>query len=377
MPDSVNEILFELRKIANGREIQFSIEKGRNRIIYQLMHQENVVLYLIDPKQGSRFKEGFSSSGSKSDPFDSYYLGRMLVERKDSLRAFKPDDQLTRKIALFNETRRSLVDDRTRVIQQLTSKIKMYHPVALTLPGTSLKNALSREFLRRFPDPRKAQKANIKTLRSLLSRHGIINPAQVKDIISTIRKSALVTSDAALIEPLVIHVQVLLKQLTDLDTAIEQCESELAVAMNKHQDGGLFRALPGAGAALAPRLLALYGSDRQRYESADVLGCVIGINPVTRQSGKQRTVIRRWTCPKFLLQTFHEFANCARRFSKWSHAYYEWQRSKGVAHNSAVRKLATRWNRILFRVWMTQTPYDEAKYLDSMIAKNHPLVAFL
>ena len=377
LPDAVNEIIVQLQKVAAGREIHFAIEKGRNRVIYQLMLRENVVLYLIDPKQASRFKEGFSSSAAKADPTDSYYLGRMLLERKDCLRAFKPDDQPTRKIALFNETRRSLVDDKTRVIQQLTSKIKMYHTVALMLPGKSLNNALTREFLRRFPDPRQARKANVKTLRSLLSRHRIVNPEQVQEIISMIRKTALVTTDAALIEPLAIHVRVLVKQLEDLDAAIEQCESELAAAMNRHQDAHLFRPLPGAGAAMAPRLLTAYGSDRERYESADALGCVVGINPVTRQSGKQKSVTRRWTCPKFLLQTFHEFANCARRYSTWSRAYYEWQRSKGVEHHAAVRKLATRWNRILFSVWKTRTPYDESKYIESMKSKNHPLVAFL
>jgi len=293
------------------------------------------------------------------------------------LRPMQPDDPLTRRISLLCQTRRSLVDSKTGVIQQLCAMIKMYHPIVLMLPVGSLDTGLAREFIRRFPDPRKAKKANPQTLQKMLARHSIKDAQRVAEIIHTIRSTPLATSDAALIEPLVIHVKTLIQQLEKLEAGIESCEDEIARAMNKHPDAALFRSLPGAGAALAPRLLALFGSVRDRYASADDLSSYVGIAPVTHQSGKKRQVIRRHACPKFLLQTFHEFAGCARRFCPWSGAYYRWQRSKGVAHHAALRKLATRWARILFRIWQSREAYDAGRYMQSMEAKNHPLIAFL
>jgi len=376
-PQDIEEILAELRQIADGRPIHVCLEKARVRIIYHLMLCEDIVLYPVDPKQAARFRETFVSSGAKDDSGDSYYLARLLADRHDEMLPMKPDDPLTRKIALLCHTRRSLVDDKTAVIQQLHAKIKMYHPLALMLPVKKLDTGLAREFIRRFPDPRQAQKANKQTLTKLLARHSIKDPDRVAAIIEMIRSTPLVTSDAALIEPMVIHVEALIGQLNKLEAGIEKCQELIRVSMAKHPDAKLFQSLPGAGAALAPRLLAAMGSDRDRYEDADALAAATGVAPVTVQSGKKRQVRRRRACPKFLLQTFHEFAGCARRFCPWSRAYYRWQRDKGVGHHAAIRKLATRWIRILFRVWKSRQAYDPGKYLDSMRAKNHPLIAYL
>lgn len=215
------------------------------------------------------------------------------------------------------------------------------------------------------------------TLEKLFRRHGTKTDERIAQLIDQVRSTPIVTSDPAIIEPTVILVQALLSQLKYLDKGIAACEQEILCAMNRHPDAELFRALPGAGSALAPRLLALYGSNRERYENAEEVANYTGIAPVTAQSGKKRHVTRRRACPKFLLQTLHEFARCASMYCPWSGAYYRWQRSKGVAHHAALRKLATRWNRILFRMWKTSTAYDPDRYMAAMKAKNHPLLEFL
>jgi len=147
--------------------------------------------------------------------------------------------------------------------------------------------------------------------------------------------------------------------------------------MEEHPDAALFLALPGAGAALAPRLLVAFGSDRQRFQTAAELQTLSGVAPVTKRSGKRRTVHRRWACPKFLLQTFHEFAMCSRKKSVWAKAFYLLQRSHGKGHHAALRSLAFKWIRILFRCWKTNTPYSEMRYLQSLQRSNAPLLAFL
>ncbi|WP_430450830.1 IS110 family transposase [Rhodopirellula europaea] len=376
-PQDVQEIIAELRRIASGRPIHVCLEKGRVRIIHHFVLLEDITLYPVDPKQATRFRESFVSSGAKDDRGDAYYLARLLADRHEDMRPMKPDDPLTRKISLLCQTRRNLVDDKTCVLQKLQAALKMYHPLALMLPVKKLDSGLALEFVRRFPDPRKAKKAHRETLKKWLARHSIKQPERVAQIIELIRSTPLVTSDSALIEPLVIQVQTLVAQLEKLQQGIEKCEEAIRVAMAQHPDAKLFETLPGAGPALAPRLLAALGSDRDRYADADSLSSAVGIAPVTIASGKKRQVRRRRACPKFLLQTFHEFAGCARRFCPWSGAYYRWQRDKGVGHHAAIRKLATRWARILFRVWQTRQAYDPARYLESMRTKNHPLIAFL
>ena len=102
-----------------------------------------------------------------------------------------------------------------------------------------------------------------------------------------------------------------------------------------------------------------------------------GIAPVTKRSGKQCVVQRRWACPKFLRQTFHEFAQHSIGQATWARAYYQLQRARGKGHHAAVRALAYKWIRVLFACWKTRTPYDESRYLEQLRRQQSPLLAYL
>ena len=138
----------------------------------------------------------------------------------------------------------------------------------------------------------------------------------------------------------------------------------------------LFESLPGAGAVYASRLTAALGSDRGRWRSVDELTCLAGVAPVIERSGQSCWVRWRYFCPKFLRQTFVEYAGESIRHSFWARAYYESQRAKGKSHHAAVRALAFKWVRIIFRCWQTKSVYDEVKYLENLRRKGSPLLAY-
>ena len=138
----------------------------------------------------------------------------------------------------------------------------------------------------------------------------------------------------------------LLKQLL---AAIADYDEKIDALARQHPDYALMKSLPGAGPALAPRLIAALGSRRDRYQTAYEIQCYSGIAPVVASSGKQRWLHWRWSCPKFLRQTFHEWALHSVAYSQWAREYYEEQRAKGKRRNTAIRSLAFKWIRILFR----------------------------
>ena len=71
--------------------------------------------------------------------------------------------------------------------------------------------------------------------------------------------------------------------------------------------------------------------------------------------------------PQFLRQTFHEFASHSIGHSEWAHAYYQYLREdQKKAHHEAVRAVAYKWIRIIFRRWKDGKPYDELAYLKSL-----------
>ena len=97
--------------------------------------------------------------------------------------------------------------------------------------------------------------------------------------------------------------------------AIGSFDQAIAERAQNHPDFALFEALPGAGAALAPCLLVAFGEQRERYGSAAEVQTYAGIAPVMERSGKQSWVHWRCQCPKFMRQTFAEWAAESMQFS--------------------------------------------------------------
>jgi hypothetical protein len=82
-------------------------------------------------------------------------------------------------------------------------------------------------------------------------------------------------------------------------------------------------------------------------------------------------------CPKFLRQTFVEWASESIPHSFWARAYYAQQRARGKTHQAATRALALKWIRILYRCRQTSTPYDESTYLNALVRRGSPLIRHL
>ena len=107
-----------------------------------------------------------------------------------------------------------------------------------------------------------------------------------------------------------------------------------------------------------------------------IAGCS-GIAPITKRSGKSCWVHWRWACPKFVRQSFHEYAAQSIRWSGWARAFYDLQRQRGKGHHAAVRSLAYRWIRIIYRCWQQRTPYCEATYCEALVRRKSPLAQIL
>src|SRR5207245_5715720 len=163
------------------------------------------------------------------------------------------------------------------------------------------------------------------------------------------------------------QLRVTVQVIKDFDDAIAQ-------RAQAHPDFPLFDTLPGAGAVFAPRLLVAFGEQRERFTSAEELQKYAGIAPVTERSGKKAWVHWRLQCPKSLRQTFVEWAAESTRHSFWAQVYYQQQRDKGKAHQAAVRALAFKWIRILYRCWQDRTLYNESVYLQALNSRGSSLI---
>jgi hypothetical protein len=120
--------------------------------------------------------------------------------------------------------------------------------------------------------------------------------------------------------------------------------------------------------------MASMGSQRERFAAAEDLQHYTGIAPVTKRSGGSCYIHRRYLCPKFHRQSFHEYAKESILWSRWAAAYYLQQRTKGSPHHTAVRALAFKWQRIIWRCWQDHKPYNEPTYEAALRRNGSDLV---
>ena len=376
-PEKIDCWAAQLHSQFGGRPIAVCLEQARGSLVYMLQKYPQLVLYPVAPTTSARFRQALYPSGSKSDPSDTAVLLDLLLHHRNHLRRLDPDTPETRLLQLLVEQRRKLVNDRTRYSNQLTGCLKLYFPQVLDWID-NIDSPMGCDLLEKWPSLQQLKRAHPGTLRKFFVEHNSRSEERIQERIDAIYQAKPAVEDQALLEGGASTAQALAAVVKTLNTCIAQLDERIAAAESAHPDSVLFAGLPGAGPVLRPRLIAAFGSRRERYNNAAELQSYSGIAPVTEQSGQTKWVHFRRACPKFLRQTFHEFAAHSITRSTWARAYYDLQvHEKKKGHHAAVRALAGKWIRVTFRCWKDGTPYDEQTYLRSLAKHHSPLHGLL
>lgn len=376
-PEALAQWALALRARFPAGPIAVALEQSRGALLNGLLQYTHLVAFPVNPKSLARFREALHPSRAKDDPRDADLLLELLLGHRKHLRPWHPDTVETRQLALLCEQRRHFVDQRTAFTNELQAQLKAIFPQALALLGEDLSSALATDFLEKWPTLQAAQQVKPAVWRRFYYGHNSRANELIARRLELVKAGVPLTTDAALLAAHSLAIQTLAGQLAALRPCLEQYDQQIQQLFATHPDAAIFRSLPGAGAALAPRLLVALGSDRSRFADALSVSCQSGIAPVKEQSGKTQCWVHiRWHCPKFLRQSWHEFATCSIRASVWARACYDDLRRR-MSHQEAIRKLAFKWQRIVWRMWQDRQLYDEARYLRSLQNKGLELYAKL
>ena len=372
-PEAIDAWVQTLRTRFNGHPVAVCLELNKGPIVSALRNYDFLVLFPVNPLTVARYREAFTPSRAKDDPTDAELQVELLLKHRDKLKPLQPQSPAMRALAQLVEYRRRLVGDKVRCTNRLTSALKNYFPQVLQwFPEKD--TAIFCDFLSRWPTLKAAQLARRSTLEGFFRAHHVRSVDVIATRLQAIKSAMALTTDDGVITPNVLLVQALVAQLRVTLQAIADFDTAIAQRAQAHPDFPLFDALPGAGTVFAPRLLVAFGEQRERFTSAAELQKYAGIAPVTERSGKKSWVHWRLQCPTFLRQTFVEWAAESTRHSFWAQVYYQQQRDKGKAHQAAVRALAFKWIRILFRCWQDHIPYEESVYLQALKRRSAPLL---
>jgi len=356
-----------------GSPIAVAVELSKGPIVYALQKHDCFVIFPVNPSTLAKYREAFQPSRAKDDPTDAELAVDLIMRHPERFKPLQPQSVEIRMLASLVEQRRNLVDDKIRITNRLRVALKQYYPQMLEW-FDHIDTPLFCDFLIRWPTLLQVKRARKSTLRKFFHEHNMRFEHVVERRLNAIKTAAPLTLDEAVVVPHRLQALVYVEQLRVMLEAIKRFDIEIESVAKQHDDYALFTALPGAGPSLAPRLLVAFGEQRERYKTAADLQKYSGIAPVTERSGKKHWVHWRWQCPTFLRQTFVEWAAQTINKSYWAGEFYRQQREKGSTYQAAVRALAFKWIRILFRCWQTRIPYDEVVYLKALERRGSPLL---
>ena len=364
-----------LRERFQGAPVAVCIELTQGPIVSALLEHDFFVLFPVNPTTLATYRRAFTTSRAKDDPSDAEVAVDILTRHRDKLTRLHQETPAMRMLRRLVEGRRDLVQDRVRLTNRITHLLKEYFPQVLQWFRDKDTEVFA-DFVERWPTLLAVQRARPETVVAFFHAHNVRKQQTIDKRVAAIRTERPLTSDRAVIEPCRLMVTSLLPQLRALSSAISTVDAEIAKLAASLPDHKLFASLPGAGPVFAARLLAAFGERRERFPNAAALQMLTGIAPVTERSGNKHWVHWRWACPKFLRQSFVEWAAETVARSFWARAFYDSHRAKGASHNATIRALAFKWIRILYRCWIDRTPYDESRYLSALQKRHAPLLKF-
>jgi transposase len=339
-PEAVDAWAAELNVRFAGRPIAVCLEQARGSLVYLLAKYAHLVLYPVHPKTAAQYRETFCPSGAKSDPSDTASLLDLLLRHREKLQALQPDTVETRQLRLLVEGRRMLVNDKTRQKNRLTACLKMYFPQILQW-FDEVDSALVGALLQRWPALPELQANHPGTLRKFFHEHHCRHQELIEQRIVAIGKAMPATLDPAVVEAESYKALALVAVIGVLRSQIARYDERIAQLVAHHPENRLFASLPGAGEVLIPRLIAAFGTRRDRFHRAYELQCLSGIAPVTSAAAKPNGCTSAGLAP----------ISCGRRFT--SSPLARWPNRLGLEPTMTPR--SRRRNRIMrwFAPWRT------------------------
>ena len=334
-----------------------AVESHQGLLIYALL-EAGYLVYPINPKAMDRYRDRYRMSSSKSDPKDAMVLANIL---RTDLHLYKPLPRETvadARLRQLTRSHKSLGQQKTKMLNQLTTQLKSYYPIALRL-FSRLDHKITLAFLERFPTPEKAAAASLEDLRKFFQKQGYSQQWKVTFIYESLQQPSL-RAPKELEEVHQTIVLSLVPVIRSLRDEIEKLANEIGKEFKHNPAHEIFSSLP-TGEITAARLNGELGSDGTRYPTREYVQTAAGTAPVTRRSGKTIVIFFRWQCNKHLRAAFQDLARESVKQCAWARQYFAEQMRLGHKPSRAYRALANRWAAIIWKMLQERECFNQSR----------------
>lgn len=343
-----------------GDRTPIAIERAEGLLVEHLQ-AHGYVLFPVSPRIAARARERYKVASVKDDRFDAFVLADTLRHEHTHWRALSVPSPLLAEIKALTRDRDRLLETQQAVESQLRMILEAYHPAPVRL-FSSIDRQITLSFVLDYPTPAVAGRIKTTRMAGFLARHHYTGrvPAQ---LLAERMRANLLTGSSGTVAGKSFSAQSFTRLLQLLNSQLAEYDDAIAAAVAEHPDTNIFASFPGVGPVTTAVLLAEIGEDRERYPSPEMLLAEAGLAPVTRSSGRSRSVRFRYAANTRLRESAMWWAYNSMKESPWAAAAFREARDqRGQRYHRALRGLSARWMRILWRCWTDNEPYDPKKH---------------
>ncbi|MGW2207713.1 IS110 family transposase [Streptomyces sp. NPDC001774] len=310
----------------------------------------------VHPNAFHAMRARWGASKAKTDAGDSMKLADYLRTDGHLLPRLEPTEQATMDLQALTRTRADHIEARVAAVNQLAALLDMHWPGGKAV-FANLDSDIAMAFLERHPTPASAAKLTAGRLEAWCKRRGYSGKRSGVVLMERLRSAPKAASriNEAVVEQLV-RVQVQLVQ--GIRATIRTLDKAIADAVESHPYAPLFATMPRIGKVNLGQIIGEIGPLLERAQTCEQLIAEAGVVPVTRASGKSRTVAFRFATNRRARLALTQFADNSRHGSDWAAKIYADARTRQKRHPHATRILARAWLRVMWACWRDGTCYD-------------------
>ena len=282
--------LARLRQHGDPACVPVAIETTRGLVVDRLLSAGHPVVP-VHPNAFNAVRPRWGAARAKSDPGDSFKLADYLRTDGHQLRVLTPTDPATLELQALTRQRDDHLEARIAAVNQLAALLDQHWPGGKAV-FASLDSDIALAFLDRYPTPQAAAGLTAGRLEAFCKRHGYSGKRPGSALIERLRAAPAAASRlgqqvvAQLVGAQVRLVRAIRATIRELDTAI-------ADAVRTHPYAPLLAGLPRIGTINLGQIVSEIGPMLERAATCAQLAAETGAAPVTKESGKHRTVTFR------------------------------------------------------------------------------------
>jgi transposase len=351
----------------HGERVPVAVERAEGLLVEHLQAHGHPV-FPVSPRISARARERYRVAPVKDDRFDAFVLADTLRHEHAHWRPLSVSSPLLAELRALTRDRDRLLETQQATEAQLRSILESYHPAPARL-FSSMDRQIALAFVADYPTPQVASRVRTTRMAGFLRRNGYTGrvPAQV---LAERMRANLLSGSPGTVAGKAHSAKTFAHLLGVMNEALAEFDDAIATVVAEHPDAEIFASFPGVGPILTGVLLAEIGEDRSRYPSAQTLLAEAGLAPVTRSSGRTRSVRFRYAANTRLREAAMWWAFNSLKTSPWAAAAFRQARDeRGQRYHRALRGLAARWMRVAWRCWQDQTTYDPAVHTGATTAE--------